>query len=348
MATPIAACAILVGAGPLLAQTSRIPDDAVGLAVGLDALRWQGSLDLHQEFADYAAMGITWLRTDLNWATVQRDGPDSFDWSEMDRIADLAAAHDISLLPVAGSTPKWAWQDPEGPSPPKDPEAFERFMQAAVSRYSARGIDTWEIWNEPNLQGPFPPQPDAKAFAVLLRAGHAGIKAADPEATVILGGLAAVRRTTLLGQPAAIAATEFLATVYDEGAGDSFDALGFHPYTGDDLPDLEAMDNSWAMMAGPIRDIMIAHGDADKKIWITEYGAPTNESHGGVSEARQAEMVTASVQLARSTDWIGPVFWYGYRDLDTDVTDRESWFGIMTMNGRAKPARQALESIILP
>ncbi|HRO13467.1 MAG TPA: hypothetical protein PLL33_00170, partial [Paracoccus sp. (in: a-proteobacteria)] len=118
----------LGGPGASAAPSSAIPDDAVGLAVGLDALRWQDSLDLRAEFADYAAMGVRWLRTDLNWATVQRDGPDSFDWEEMDRIVDLASVFGIGLLPVVGSAPEWAWQDPEDTSPPRDPDAFGRFL----------------------------------------------------------------------------------------------------------------------------------------------------------------------------------------------------------------------------
>ena len=89
--------------------------------MGLDALRWQDSLDLQAEFADYAAMGVRWLRTDLNWESVQREGPDSFDWREMDRIVSLAGSFGITVLPVVGSTPEWAWQDRERASPQKTP-----------------------------------------------------------------------------------------------------------------------------------------------------------------------------------------------------------------------------------
>lgn len=328
------------------AQDSAIPDDTLGLAVGLDALRWQDSLDLRAELADYAAMGVRWLRTDLNWASVQHEGPDSFDWRDMDRIVDLAQAFGIKVLPVAGSTPEWAWQDPESPSPPRDPKAFGRFLEAAVQRYAPRGIHVWEIWNEPNLKGPFPPRPDAAAYAALLKEAAPAIRSADPQATIVLGGLAAVRSTTSRGRSPAISAAEFLETVYAEGAGDSFDVLGFHPYTGSDLPDLEARGNSWAMMAGPIRSIMAAHGDESKPIWITEYGAATNEAESGVSEDRQAELLAASVALARETPWLGPVFWYSYRDLGTDPEDREDWFGILARDGRPKPARAVLEEIL--
>ncbi|WP_196053558.1 cellulase family glycosylhydrolase [Paracoccus lichenicola] len=344
----LAAFAFVLGtlAGESAAQPSAIPDDTLGLAVALDTLRWQDSLDLRAEFADYASMGVRWLRTDLYWASVQADGPDSYDWRDMDRIIDLAGVFGIRVLPVVGSTPEWAWQDPERPSPPRDPQDFGRFLKAAVARYAPRGIHTWEIWNEPNLEGPFPPRPDAAAYAALLKEGSAAIRAADPGATIILGGLAAATRTNLWGEPPAIAAVEFLETVYAEGAGDSFDAVAFHPYTGADLPDLRARGNSWGLMAGPLRAVMAEHGDEAKAIWITEYGAPTNEANGGVSEARQAELLAASVALARETPWLGPLFWYSYRDRGTDPEDREDWFGLIAGDDRPKPAREVLESIL--
>lgn len=50
-------------------------------------------------------------------------------------------------------------------------------------------------------------------------------------------------------------------------------------------------------MTGPIRDLMTAHGDGGKKIWITEFGAPTNP--GGVTEATQAEILRQGAEKAR-------------------------------------------------
>ncbi|MBV0892977.1 cellulase family glycosylhydrolase [Paracoccus sp. Z118] len=345
-AAGLAAFALSFGAAGFGAAAAQpaIPADTLGLAVGLDALRWQDSFDLRDEFADYRAMGVRWLRTDLNWETVQQDGPDSFDWSEMDRIVDTAASFGISVLPVVGSTPEWAWETPEQITPPTDPGAFGRFMSEAVRRYAPRGIHVWEIWNEPNLKGPFPPRPDPAAYAMLLKAAAPAIRAADPQATIILGGLAAASSTDRGGR--AMAAAEFLNAVYEAGAGGSFDAVGFHPYTGDDLPDIGARRSSWGMMAGPIRDVMAAHGDQDMRIWITEYGAPTNEEEGGVSEARQAELLASGVRLARETPWIGPLFWYSYRDLGTDPDDAEDWFGLMAEDGRPKPVRDTLERIL--
>ena len=42
-----------------------------GIAVGLDTLRGRDEADLRAEFADFAQLGVRWLRTDIYWADVQ-------------------------------------------------------------------------------------------------------------------------------------------------------------------------------------------------------------------------------------------------------------------------------------
>ena len=70
---------------------------------------------------------------------------------------------------------------------PADPGPFAQFAGAAAARYAPLGVHDWEIWNEPN--GAFwLPAPNPAAYVAWLRVMPA-IKAADPEATVISGGL---------------------------------------------------------------------------------------------------------------------------------------------------------------
>ncbi|MBU2957917.1 cellulase family glycosylhydrolase [Paracoccus sp. C2R09] len=338
----------------LLSGTPALPDqDAetgapiAGLAVGLDALRWQSHTSLVAEFMDYHQLGLRWLRTDLNWASVQSAGPDSYDWRDMDRIVAMARMHDMKVLPAVGSLPDWAWTTDADGRKIRDARAFGRFMQAAAERYAPQNIHVWEIWNEPNLQGPFPPHPDASAYAALLKEAAAAIRDTDPGAIVLLGGLAAVMVTDLDGDPAAISALDFLETIYAEGAGSSFDAVGFHPYTGTALPDPSDPQNGWGLMSGPLRDIMAANGDGSKPIWVTEYGAPTNIGGGGTSHDDQARMLGSAADLAQRTPWIDALFWYSYRDLGDDPQNREDWFGLIDAQGHPKPARAAFERILL-
>ena len=178
---------------PATAQDAPVTPGTAGLAIGLDTLRGRDEADLRAEFADFAKLGVRWLRTDIYWADVQAKGPGSYDWSETDHILDLAQEFGIQLLPVVGTTPDWAKKDRDGASTPGNPDSFGRFLTAAVQRYKPRGIRVWEIWNEPNLAGNWPPHPDPAAYAELLISAHRAIKAQDPDATVILGGMAAAR-----------------------------------------------------------------------------------------------------------------------------------------------------------
>ena len=56
-----------------------------------------------------------------------------------------------------------------------------------VNRYKDR-IHTWELWNEPDNRDYWTGTPGQ--YAALLREGAAAVRAADPSAKVVLGGLA--------------------------------------------------------------------------------------------------------------------------------------------------------------
>ena len=88
-------------APPATAQDAPVTPGTAGLAIGLDTLRGRDEADLRAEFADFAKLGVRWLRTDIYWADVQAKGPGSYDWSETDHILDLAQDFgNLSLLRI--------------------------------------------------------------------------------------------------------------------------------------------------------------------------------------------------------------------------------------------------------
>ena len=109
-------------------------------------------------------------------------------------------------------------------SPPADPAAFARFAAQAARRYAPLGVHHWEIWNEPNLAAFWMPRADPAAYARLLVDAAAAIRAADPRAVVILGGLAPGADDGGNRSPLG-----FLRDVYAAGAKCAFDAVGFIP-----------------------------------------------------------------------------------------------------------------------
>lgn len=330
-------------ASPAVVPSNSGPG-VLSMAIGIDALRWQDQPSLEAEFADLSALGVRWLRTDLNWALVQPTPRNAYDWRGFDRIVDLAKRYNLHLLPVLGSVPAWAIRPAETGEVPFDVDAFGRFSAAAVARYQGRGIDAWEIWNEPNMTGSWPGTPDAAAFATVLKAASAAIKSVDPEAYVISGGLAPAPDTGPEGAVTHVAAVFYLDGLYGAGAGNAVDAIGFHPYSWP-LPPTKAVSwNGWQMMIGPIRAVMESHGDQAKPIWLTEYGAPTQGA--GITEADQVDTLREGTTLARSYPWAGPLFFYSYKDQGTDPQNTEDWFGLLRKDGTQKPAYDVFRGLV--
>lgn len=340
---------VLLAALPAAAQESAAmrqdhPAAQMAIATGFNALRNQTDAELRAEFADYAALGAKLLRTDLNWHLVQEHGPEAYDWRAPDRVIALAREAGLDVLLVVGSVPHWARRMPGMRSAIAKPDPYAQFLSVAVARYAPKGVHLWEVWNEPNLDGPWP-GPDPVAYARLLKAAYPAIKAADPEAVVITGGLASVENSgPLLGPKKHISAADFVRTLYEEGAGQSFDALGFHPYSYPKLPSEPDGWIGWNLMTGPVRKVMEENGDADKRIWLTEFGAPSNAAESGVTEEAQAAMLTDAHGLAAALPYAGPLFWYSYRDLGTDASDNEDWFGLLRADGARKPAYAAFRA----
>ncbi len=89
---------------------------------------------------------------------------------------------------------------------------WQNFLKAAVARYGPTGsywttryrqlyganatplpIQSWQVWNEPNLKKYFDPGNTTghgiDQYAQLVRISHAAIKSRDPQARIVLGGM---------------------------------------------------------------------------------------------------------------------------------------------------------------
>jgi hypothetical protein len=211
---------------------------------------------------------------------------------------------------------------------------YAAFAGAAAARYSALGVHHWEIWNEPNIVQFWQPRPDPARYAALLVAASAAIRAADPAATIITGGLApAADRED--GQY--VSPRSFLGRLYDEGARDAFDAVGMHPYAFPYGVEAVADWNQFQSMPRTYQ-LLVDRGDGDKRIWATEFGAPTGSADAAVSEADQAVMVRTGFAKWSRWAFTGPMFWYSARDVGTDADDVEQNFGLVRHDFTAKPA----------
>ncbi|MBP9750010.1 MAG: hypothetical protein KBD21_04750, partial [Candidatus Pacebacteria bacterium] len=331
----------------------------VGMSLG-ETLSVQGGDALRRTLDDLVSLGVGWVRVDLAWNSIQPNGPDEYRWTAFDQVVREARARNLQVLALITYTPHWARRSEcAGTSKcePDDPAKFATFARTAVARYAPLGVHTWEVWNEPNLQLFWASGASAFRYTQLLRATYVAIHEADPGAVVLSGGLAAVG--TSGGN---ISAREYLERMYESGAQGYFDALSYHPYTFPLSPSFYKQSSPWSQMAQTewsVRGVMQANGDGAKKIWITEYGAPTggpgsvaeSNDHGfwsvpdHVSEEWQATILREAFTENNALSWTGPLFWYSYRDLGTNTNTKENFFGVIRADGSHKSAYDALVKV---
>jgi hypothetical protein len=311
-----------------------------GFANGVMSLQLDDA-QLARDMDAMAATGARWLRVDFYWPTVQAGGPQSWDWSGTDRVVEAARSRGMEILAMPAYSPQWA--RPAGTidhHPPLNPDWYAQFVYEAVKRYAPIGVHTWEIWNEPNVSAFWQPRPDPPAYVDLLKRAYVAIKSVDPKATVITAGLAPGIDSSSGDM---LSARTFISRLYDAGGGGFFDAVGLHP---ESFPSLPLDPSSWNPFynAPTLHQVMADHGDAKKRIWGTEFGAPTRGA--GVDEVRQREIVLAGYRAWLAWPFTGPLLVYAYRDAADNSNDREANFGLVRHDGTPKLAFQTFQDIV--
>jgi hypothetical protein len=313
-------------------------------------LPWLSSSDRDRSLDSAAAMGTDRMRIDINWTSIQASGPTSYNWAPFDTLVNGLNARGISTLGVIAYTPSWA--RPAGTSdryPPTNNADYGNFCAATARHYAPLGVHSWEVWNEANLAGFFMPKPDPAKYTAMLKLCYSAIKAADPAATVLTAGSAPAGSYNNPGSSSNMNGINFLEQIYANGGKGYFDAVAHHPYSFPYPPSYVATWSAWYQMFGTtpsLRSVMTANDDADKKIWATEWGEPTNgvSGDGHVSESEQAADLTEAFRLYGSYSWAGPLFVHNFRDDGTDTSTRENFFGLLRRDFSQKPAWTAFHT----
>ena len=214
-------------------------------------------------------------------------------------------------------------------------------------------VEAYEIGNEPNVVrfwGGAPPDPGQ--YVQVLRVAYERIKAVDPDAIVVSAGLAPVGRIegTCRGWSGnncdAMDEREFARQMFLLGAGDYFDAFGYHPYGFDYEPETDphSVENGFAFRGAEVmHDLLEQHGLGRKPVWATEFnwlrdwtedgGMPSGcvdeyeQVFGWMekSEIQQANYITRSFHYAdEHWPWMGAMFvwnldWHDYNTWDCEA-----------------------------
>ena len=322
------------------------------------------------------AAGVYWLRRNgLRWADVE-PVPGARHWKAVAALeTELQAAYAAGLqtILVVRRTPDWAQKVPGhycGPVAPEAMDELARFMAEAVDRYKNPpfGVKYWEIWNEPDIDprlvgadspfGCWGDQDDeyygGKYYARMLQSVYPAIKAADPEAQVLIGGLLLDKdpaKDELPNPPA-----QFLAGILRGGGGDFFDIVSFHGYVSyrGQLGDWGRQAPAWSYRGGNpagkvdfLREVLATYS-YEKPLMLTEagllcWGCPSPPP-AAYLEAQAAYVPRLYV---RSIAWgLLGTFWYtldspGWREaalLDRDQRPRPAYRAFSTMTALLKDA----------
>ncbi|NQX10461.1 cellulase family glycosylhydrolase [Microbacteriaceae bacterium VKM Ac-2855] len=273
---------------------------------------------------------VRWAREEFEWKRVEpRKG--YYDWAKFDQAVAISQARNVDMIGKLVYSAPWASSAPAGTSgeiaqyyPPTNVADYAAYATAVVNRYKDR-VHIWEVWNEPNTDY-YWRGATAEQYGALLKATYTAIKAADPTATVLVGGL------DQFSDP-------FMRGVIAAGAGSSFDGLAIHTYATSGAPELSAIPTYI-----DAAQAFLARSAPGKSLWITEVGWATCTSCvGATSEADQADYLSRSY-LDAAARGIKAIAWYnlvGGTDLDQPLDT----FAVTEKGGRQKPAYGALKEV---
>ena len=319
---------------------------------------------VERELELLARAGIGLIRQEIQWVEIEphakgvyidNHGEDS--WAKFDRMVNLAQGFGIEVLARLDRPPPWAtpgFNPQDNPSiqmPPADFTDFADFAAAVAERYRGQ-VKYFQIWNEPNLFGEWGGRPpDPAAYLDMLREVGAAIRAANPDAVIVLAGLA----PTIETGPDNLSDLLFLERLYQLGAKGAFDiasSMSYGLFTGPRDPRIEAPRTNFPR-AVLWREIMEAHGDAGTPIWASEYGwmslPPGWQGNQGIwgnhSAADQAAWTVDGIRRARDQwPWLPTIIvWASRWPHDTHPDDPTPFFALLTKDLEPREPMLALE-----
>ena len=191
--------------------------------------------------------GAGWARVRISWRWIQPEPPPApYVWGPYhDEKLRLVAETGVKLIATVADAPDWAAESPCAPIYSDRLDEFAQFMTDLVNRYKEPpwNIHHWELFNEPD--GTWPNGwagglgcmgYHGDQYATMLQVAYPAIKAADPDATVLMGGVAHDWFVEYGGP----FYRYFPDRVMESGGGNYFDVLNFHYF-----PDWHAEWERW-------------------------------------------------------------------------------------------------------
>ena len=242
------------------------------LGINVDLQQYQNASDLAWALDEMHAFGYRMLRQRISWAAVEPT-PGVYQWDVWDRTMPAVADRGLQLVVYVNDAPPWArraWERDNPWAPPEDPAAYGAFMAALAGRYGDV-IAAYQVWDQPNIRphwgdGPVNPA----GYVALLGEASAAVRAANPEAVIVAGGLAP--NTESGGQN--LNELRYLQEMHRLGAAPLYDVLGARPlgfWSGphDRRVDADTLNFSRTVL---LRRELLRRGLSDRPIWALDGG----------------------------------------------------------------------------
>lgn len=209
----------------------------------------------------------------FKWGNIETQ-PGKFDFYLTDRCVQLDQAQGFhivaNLQPFANWDQEKCHQDlpvfsgegsPGTKGKPCDMEMYRNFLTRLVERYDGDGVDDmpglifpikhWEVMNEPELNDGVVVyfQGTPAEYFETLQVTYEAVKAADPEALVVQGGMAGMMDVDIA----------FWQTVFDLGGANYFDIANMHCIGQGEHLNIPAF-----------KEFLAQNGLGDKPFWVTE------------------------------------------------------------------------------
>lgn len=255
---------------------------------------------------------VKWIREDFLWQNIEPT-KGNFDFSGYDERVDEVLADGFNIIGICAYNNPWSSGN-VAPNTEEHYQDYANYVSALVQRYKGK-IMYWEIWNEPDVDHFWRPEPDAINYTNLLKYAYIAAKEVDPSVKILgLGGVDSGN-------------TEYIKTAFQNGALNYMDIIALHPYGDSAIFEISTQYQSLDV----IKNLM-SNYNSNIPIWVTEVGYPTYNK--GINEGRQAELLVR-VYISLLSKGVENIFWYNLID-DPDYAPAEDdtvpHFGLFDSN----------------
>ena len=283
-----------------------------------------------EDFALIEKAGVQYVRESPEWQYIEKipsvfDYKPSYAW-----YIDELNLRNIKILPVAAynNTKYFDKGDTRGGQiglyNQKQREKYVDFTYSLMDTYQTH--NSIEMWNEPNIQTFWRPEPDVVNYSKLIKTVYPKIKEKNWDETAF-------------GCSTAGTDINFMKDVLELGGYPYMDGISFHPYVWPGRPD-----NKGASVNNidRVKALILEYGGW-KKMSVTEVGWPV--SAGQISYAQQAQNVVKQLAVT-DAGGVDSTYLYDYKDDGDDPNYTEHHFGLVDYDRTPKQALIALTEML--